>query len=94
MVAVVQVERVIHRAAPLLNLPVVLLQAEVLHVHEPQHLVQPAAQGAAITEAAHQEAQVRGQAPQHDSGKLPPIAPGLHRIIHQREVQPAVNNGK
>ena len=95
-----RVNGVTHRAAPLPGLPHVLPQAEVTQVHGLQHLVQPAAPGVATAEAAHQEAQVRGQAPQHVSGKLPPTAPRLHRTVRQLEArlqhgaQHAVNNGK
>ena len=95
---------VIRRVGPPTDLTVVLLhvlpQVEATRVHGHQHLAQPAVQGAAITEAARQEAQARVQAPQHVSDKPLPIAPGLHRAVRQIEAQQrrgaqhAVNNGK
>lgn len=95
---------VIRRVAPLPDLTIVLLhvlpQVEATRVHEPQHLGQHAARGAVTAEAAHQEARVRVQALSHDSGKLPPTVPGLHRTVRQIEArlrhgtQHAVNNGK
>lgn len=96
----VQVDGVIHRAAPLPDLTVVLLQVEGLPVHGHQHLVQRAARGAVTTEAAHQAGQVHVQAPPHVNGKPLLTAPELHRIARQIEARPrpgvqhAVNNGK
>lgn len=91
---------VIHRAAPLPDLTVGLLQVEVPQVHAPQHLVQHVVQGAATAEVVHREARAHVQVPQHDSGKPLPTALGLHRVARQIEARPrhgvqhAVNNGK
>ena len=90
---------VIRRVGPPADLTVGLPHV-LLQVHGHQHLAQPAVQGVATAEATHPEAQVRVQAPQHDSGKPLPIAPGSHQAIRQIEAQQrrgaqhAVNNGK
>lgn len=55
--AVATVVGVPRRPAPIVALPVVLLQVEVIEVRGLQHLGQHAARAAPIAEAAHQEAQ-------------------------------------
>ena len=103
VIVAARVDEVPHRGVPIAVLVPEVVPAALTRVHEPeairvrglQHLVPHAAQAAATAEAAHQEAQVRVQAAQHDRGKPPQVAPKSHRA-HQHGTPPqhATSNAK